>query len=169
MNRVLLLNASYEPLAIVSFQRAMTLIVQEKAEVVEAVGEPVRTPSRTFERPSVIRLAKQVRIPYKSKVPLSRKALMARDNHECQFVGCDRRGETIDHVQPRSKGGKHEWTNVIAACRKCNFKKADKILGNGPGQLNWKLKKRPHQPTGNLWLLVNERTPEEWKPYLGLT
>lgn len=165
MNRVLLLNASYEPLSVISFQRAMTLIVQEKAEVVEATGEPVRTPSRQFVRPSVIRLSKQVRVPYRSKVPLSRKALMARDNHECQFVGCKRRGETIDHVQPRSKGGKHEWTNVVAACRKCNAKKADKLLS----ELGWELKRKPFIPTGNLWLMVSERTPEAWKPYLGLT
>lgn len=160
----LLLNASYEPLRVISTKRAVCLLLAEKAEVIEAGSGRLRSASREVIEPAVIRLRHFVQIPFKAAIPLNRRALLRRDDNECQVVGCERAGTTVDHVKPRSRGGRHAWDNVVAMCAKCNQAKADRSLE----ELGWKLKKEPHAPHGTMWLLVGIgiEPQEVWKNYL---
>lgn len=161
-NKVLLLNASWEPIRVIGVTRAMVLLIQGKAELVEPVeGEYVRSANQVFAMPSVIRLKYMVKIPYNARVALNRRAVLARDNYECQY-GCGRRATTMDHVHPRSKGGKHEWTNVVGCCPKCNSKKADHLLED----TNFKLIRQPQVPRGAVWIIANAHKRPEWEPYL---
>lgn len=162
--KTLLLNASFEPLAVVSHRRAIVLIIQDKAEIIHGSDQEVHSAHTSMEVPSVVRLKYFVKVPFRARLPLNRQAVMTRDNNECQFVGCTRKGTTMDHVVPRSKGGKHVWENVVAACKQCNSKKADKSLA----QMGWKLKSQPRAPRGVFYLIVGiKEIPEEWTPYLG--
>lgn len=159
--RILLLNASSEPLCTVTLRRAMVLLLGSKAMTVAARESDLHSSTRVLENPSVIQLKNYVHVPYKGGVPLTRKALLARDNHTCQY--CFKRGTTIDHVQPKAKGGKHKWENVVIACMKCNSKKTDKLLS----ELGWKLPKEPVAPSPSEWLgsalLAIDAT---WEPFL---
>ena len=164
MAKVLLLNASYEPLRIVSVKRAIVMLVEEKA-ITEVAGEgEFRSPSTSIPVPAVIRLTRYVKVPYKANKPLTNRSVLARDNYECAY--CEvRKADTIDHVQPRSRGGAHDWMNVVAACRKCNFKKADKTLA----ELGWSLRFQPYVPKGTYWLVIGlaeSDVREEWRPYM---
>ena len=115
MGRALLLNASHEPLCVVPMRRAVVLVLKEKAEIVARNGAELHSERVTLPVPSVIRLNHYVRVPYRSRVPLSRRAVFARDGHKCQY--CSKAAENIDHVMPRSRGGPHAWDNVVASCR----------------------------------------------------
>ena len=110
-----MLNASFEPLCVVSMRRAVVLVLKDKAEVVARNGAELHSERRVIPVPSVIRLVHFVRVPYRSRVPLSRRAVFARDGHRCQY--CNRAAENIDHIVPRSRGGEHAWENVVASCR----------------------------------------------------
>ena len=168
MTRTLLLNVTYEPLRVLSLKRAIVLVLQDKAEIVEASDEEfIHSASETIPVPKVIRLKYMVQVPFSARIPLNRRTVMARDNHECQFTHCNRKGTTIDHVKPRSKGGKHEWTNVVAACHKCNAQKADRLMS----EIGWELKRKPQTPVGTRWLLIGWQAQgvPEWEPYLNLT
>lgn len=162
MGGVLLLNSSFEPLRICTIHRAIVLVYQGKAEVLEESDQVFSSANAQIKVPKVIRLKYFVNLPYKTRMPINRQAILARDNHECQFVGCNRKGTTIDHVLPRSKGGKHEWTNVVASCAKCNAKKSDKLLEH----LGWKLKSQPTQPSSKGWALKTLHRDPVWEPYL---
>lgn len=119
----LLLNASYEPLRVLPEHRAINLVLQDKAEVI--VGDDnnmIHAVSFKMPTPSVIRLKYFVKVPYRARLPLTRQSVLTRDNYECQFTHCTRKATTIDHVHPRSRGGKHAWENVAGACSKCNSK-----------------------------------------------
>lgn len=163
-DRVLLLNASFEPIRALGMTRAMVLLLQGKAEYVETVpDEFIYSAHDVYEKPSVIKLNYMVKIPYTAKVALNRRAVMARDNGVCQY-GCGRRATTIDHVHPRSKGGKHIWTNVVACCTKCNAKKADHLLEN----TQFKLMRPPAVPDSSIWLAKYAYDHPEWSDYLGV-
>jgi 5-methylcytosine-specific restriction endonuclease McrA len=164
MTGVLLLNATYEPLRVIPLKRAVVLIIQDKAEVVSAGEEPVRSAYMSMQIPTVVRLKYFVRIPYRAKVALNRRSLMARDNSTCQY--CGKYGNTIDHIVPRAKGGKHEWTNVTTACSPCNQRKGDKTLN----ELGWTLLSKPEVPRVNSSLLVGiGQMDPDWEPHLQLT
>lgn len=131
-SRVLLLNASFEPLCFVSLNRAIVLVLKGKAEIVEQAGDmdfrpTVRAEKTVLPFPSVVRLVNYVRLPYRANVPLTRRSLLVRDNHTCQYCGNADRNLTLDHVVPRSRGGRTEWTNIVAACGPCNRKKGNKL------------------------------------------
>ncbi|GLZ34953.1 HNH endonuclease [Lentzea sp. NBRC 105346] len=163
--KVLLLNATFEPLTALSLRRAVVLVVCGKAEVVHGDPAGLVLHSSTSEVlvPSVIRLSNYVRVPYRGRVPLTRAGLMHRDRYRCAY--CGGRAETIDHVVPRSRGGPHTWTNCVACCAKCNHRKADKLLS----ELGWRLRVVPAAPRGPHWRLlagVAEADPQ-WLPYLG--
>lgn len=161
---VLLLNASYQPLRVISLPRAFGLLFAGKADLVDADDErTVRTSGGdTFEMPLTLRLRYMVRVPFQSGVPLNRRTLAARDGGTCQFVGCSARGNTMDHVVPRSRGGEHVWSNVVLACQTCNQRKAARTLD----ELGWSLKATPVAPRGSLVMVgVLEQRPE-WEPYL---
>lgn len=163
MRSVLLLNADYLPLRVVPLKRAVVLVLQHKAEVIEAGEEPVRSASFEMPMPSVIRLTYYVKIPYRAKVALNRKSLIARDQGLCGY--CRKHGSTIDHIHPRSRGGRHEWTNVTLACGPCNQKKGDKLLS----ELGWPLHNKPEVPRVTSHILVGlaELDPA-WAAHLAL-
>jgi 5-methylcytosine-specific restriction endonuclease McrA len=147
---VLLLNASYEPLRVISLRRAIGLIVAGKAETLaEGEGE-VRSVSLSLPVPAVVRLRYMVHVPFRATVPLSRQAVLVRDGRRCQFSHCERHASTVDHVVPRSRGGIHEWSNVVAACTRCNARKGNRLLH----ELGWSLKRRPIAPRGAVVLLT---------------
>lgn len=164
MSDTLVLNATYEPLGTIPFKRAAVLALEGKVEVLEETDVPWRSCKTAMSAPSVVRLKYFVKVPYKARAAITRRAILARDGHECQFVGCNRKGTTIDHVHPRSKGGAHEWENVVAACRPCNAEKADKLME----ELGWRLKRKPQMPHGGSWLSFGMRQRPEWKQYLNI-
>lgn len=125
---VLVLNYTFEPLHFTNAKRAVTLCLSGKAEAVEASPRVVRSPSIAFQLPAVIRLAMYIRRPFLERVAFNKKNILRRDGHACQY--CGRRGErlTVDHIVPRSRGGETTWTNVVAACLRCNLKKGNRTL-----------------------------------------
>lgn len=172
---VLLINASYEPLRIISMKRAIDLVLQRKATVIEESGHRIRSALLDMAAPSVIKLNYFVKIPYKSRVPLNRRTLMARDNSECQYIvngqSCSKVGNTIDHVKPRAKGGLHEWTNTVACCSKHNQRKRDLELTEKdlPG---WSLKRLPQTPSGAAWVVLGIAAAageSQWNKYLAFS
>ncbi len=129
---VLVLNYTYEPLHFTNAKRAITLLLSGKAESVEASPRVVRSPSRAYPLPAVIRLAAYIRKPFLERVAFNKKNILRRDGYTCQY--CARRGEklTVDHIVPRSRGGQTTWTNVVAACLRCNLFKGNRTRGGGP-------------------------------------
>ena len=161
MSRSLVLNATYEPLGVVPNRRGLILVLNSRATMVESSGEILHFASGQLELPSVVRLNKFIRIPYRHAVPLSRRAIFARDGGRCVYCGAN--ATSIDHVIPRSRGGGHSWENVVSACHKCNHVKADKPLK----ELGWRLRSLPREPVGAAWrILGTGRTEPEWIPYL---
>ena len=122
MSRALILNASFEPLCVVSTRRALMLVLDEKAELLHGTGHHFHAERIAIPEPSVVRLAYYVKVPYQARIALNRRAVFARDGHRCQY--CGSAAENIDHIIPRSKGGPHAWDNVVAACRPCNTREA---------------------------------------------
>jgi 5-methylcytosine-specific restriction endonuclease McrA len=161
MAGALVLNASYEPLCVVPIRRAVVLVLKEKAEVVHTTDRDFRSERVVFQTPSVIRLVHFVKVPFRSKVPLNRRAVFARDSYRCQY--CASPAENLDHVIPRAKGGLHAWDNVVASCKPCNARKGDSMLEN----TNLVLRKRPTVPHMMTWMLVAaDSVRSEWEPYL---
>ena len=164
MRRVLLLNVTYEPLTTVGLRRAVCLVLGDKAEVVhdDSEGALLRSTSLVLVMPSVIRLRRYVRVPHRSRIPLTRGALMRRDNYQCAY--CSHRAETIDHVVPRSRGGAHTWENCVASCMRCNHRKGDRLVE----ELGWPLRCAPAAPRGPHWRLIGAMYAgdPQWAAYL---
>lgn len=164
--QVLLLNASYEPVRVVSVQRAVTLILTGKAESVADSDHYMRSPSTQVRVPLVARLVKMANIPRMQRVPFSRKMLSVRDNGTCQFSHCDAKGTTVEHLLPTSRGGKTTYENCVMSCGPCNFKKANRTMK----EMGWTLKRKPEPVFGPMVLLAragrNAALPEwaEWLP-----
>lgn len=165
--RTLLLNASYQPLRVISYRRAVCLVYEDKATVLLNHPEFVlHSPSTEMPCPWVIVLREYVDVPYTTtRLPLGKRAVLARDKYECAYCGF--RATEVDHIQPRSKGGQNIWMNVIASCRECNAYKGNKILGDGPGELNWQLRFQPTVPPSSTYILARPHEMEAWKDYLG--
>jgi 5-methylcytosine-specific restriction endonuclease McrA len=121
MARALVLNASFEPLGVVSARRALVLVLSGKAVVLRDTGRPIHSARAVYVEPSVVRLERFVYVPRQRRVSLTRRAIFARDGHRCQYCGA--LAENIDHVVPRSRGGAHTWENVVASCRRKGNKK----------------------------------------------
>jgi 5-methylcytosine-specific restriction endonuclease McrA len=161
MGRALVLNASYEPMCVVSARRAVVLLLSEKAELVTDTGLVLHSERLSVPVPSVVRLRTFVSIPFRRRVAVSRRAVMARDGGRCQYCGL--RAESIDHVVPRSRGGEHSWENVVAACRSCNTRKRDRLLH----ETSMRLRSHPRAPLGASWsIIAGGSVPDEWGPYL---
>lgn len=145
MEAVIVLNAGYEFMGLVSWQRAMILLFNGKVEVIKESNRIIRTVSRTFKIPAVIRLVKFIRQIYRREVPFSRRNILTRDLHVCQYCGREfSSGDlTIDHIVPKVQGGANDWTNVVACCRACNIKKG----GRTPRQAGMQLIRKPFKPT----------------------
>ena len=161
-NAVLLLNSSEEVLSLISWKRAVNLVFAGKA------GKPhnfedfyrIATSTGYYDLPSVLVLNEYARIPYKT-ASLTRNNVFKRDHYKCQYCGetlC-KEVETLDHVIPRCRGGRHEWTNVVACCKFCNAKKADRT----PEEAKMPLIKPPIAPTKNsLIFSLGGRSRETW-------
>jgi len=164
MNKVLVLNASYEPISFVSIKRAVVLLLKEKAEVIEASLERrLRAERATFPYPLVIRLVTYVPIPRFFNLPLSRRSLLSRDSYMCQYCGAADKPLTMDHVVPKSKGGKTEWTNVVAACVACNRKKGNKL----PAEIKMFPHNAPTKPAYIAVVLLGQaKGNETWARYI---
>ncbi len=160
--RTLVLNAGFEPLAVVSFRRALVLVMNDKATVLAADGQhPVFGIHDAWDRPSVIVLRRYVRIPHARRVPLTRRGVLRRDGNRCAY--CDGHATTIDHVLPRSRGGEDSWENLVACCLKCNNLKSDRT----PAEMRWELLFTPKAPHGTSWLVRGiERPQPAWDEYL---
>src|SRR6476661_5515684 len=125
VGRVLVLNATYEPINVCSVRRAVVLLLKEKAELLERATWELHAESTTVPRPVVIRLVTYVRVPRDThKRKITRRAVFARDSWTCQYCGA-RANLTVDHVIPRSKGGGSTWENIVASCAPCNRRKGD--------------------------------------------
>lgn len=162
--RTLVLNAGYEPLAVVSFKRALVLVMNDKATVIEKVeGEPVWAAHAVFDRPAVIVLTRYVRVPNARRVPVTRRGVLRRDAHRCGYCGAA--ATTIDHVLPRSRGGVDSWENLVACCLRCNNLKGDRT----PQEMGWELRWRLQPPHGPHWRVRGtERADPAWERYLAL-
>lgn len=159
-----MLNATYEPIGVVSARRALILALAEKVDVLAESADLFASERLVLAAPSVVRLRYFVKVPYQRSAPLNRKAVFARDHGKCQY--CGNGAESIDHVVPRSRGGEHVWENVVACCRRCNTTKANRLLSECPMVLRCK----PGVPTRLAWVTVAAgRVPDSWSPYLQLT
>lgn len=162
--RVLILNASFEPLHVCSVKRAVALLMHEVAERVEDADTVLRSPSRVVPVPSVVRLKRYVRRPHRQRVAFNRRNLFRRDDHRCQYCGRKSSDLTLDHVLPRSRGGATSWENVVACCRGCNARKRDRT----PDEANMALARRPRAPRfvfTSAYGLLQEVDPI-WRTYL---
>ena len=162
---MLLLNASYEPLTVVSWKRAMTLVLAGRAEMVEQDGDRVvrSAGGSEFPLPNVVRLMQMVSFAgmrSKGAPRFSKAGLNVRDERVCQVRGCGERGTTVDHVVARSRGGDTSWENCVLMCRDHNSAKGDLSLD----QLGWSLKRRPRAPAGAI-VMVTQRP--EWEAWVG--
>lgn len=144
MGQVLVLNATYEPLNVVSVKRAVVLLLKEKAELVEAAEAKLRSESFYLPVPLVIRLVYFVKVPRRISLPVTRRGVLSRDHYTCQYCGATppAKNLTVDHVLPRSRGGTTSWENVAAACEKCNGRKGSRT----PVEANMKLLTKPRRP-----------------------
>jgi 5-methylcytosine-specific restriction endonuclease McrA len=162
---VLLLNSSYEPLKIISWQRAVTMLFMGKIEVIDEYDHNVRSVSLVIKLPAVVRLLRYVNIGRKAP-PLCRTNILARDEFKCQY--CEKvlnsKEATLDHVVPRSQGGRTTWENVVCCCTHCNRKKG----GRTPKEARMALLSKPARPD---WLPVlnlrlHGKVPLSWKLFL---
>ena len=167
MEQTLLLNATYEPLKVVDWRKAITMLCQGKVEVVSEYDREVRSVSVTFKLPSVIRLLRYItvkrRIDY---VPFSRANIYARDDHRCQYCGIEHFvGDlTFDHVLPVSQGGKKNWENIVTSCIDCNRRKG----GRTPAQAGMRVIRQPSRPSRSPVVRLTfglRNAPESWRDY----
>jgi 5-methylcytosine-specific restriction endonuclease McrA len=164
MAQVLVLNQDYQALAVCEPQRALILVLGQKAEMIaEVAGRKFRSVRQEFDFPSVIRLFTYVQFPYR-RVAMTRENIFRRDRYQCVYCGSTR-NLTLDHVVPRSKGGGHRWDNLVTACRKCNAQKGDL----SPAEAGLSLACQPYRPSFIMYLgCFAGLVQEDWKPYLFL-
>ena len=172
-SRVLLLNGStWEPLSVITVPRAMNLLLAEKAIVVEETGEFLRTVREQFAIPSVIALRTYVNVP-RRRAHWSRKGVLVRDNYTCIYCsakpGVLHKGKiinkndlTIDHIMPKSRGGKDKWSNTACACAACNHRKGDRT----PHEAGMKLRWEPKTPRTSYLVIALGTGPSVWKRYI---
>ena len=169
--RVLLLNATYEPLRVIPVRRAVGLMMRGVVEGVEGVAARLRTPSTVFEVPSVLRLCYYVYVPQRGAT-WSRSGILTRDRYTCVYCGARvgewRRGRvltrydfTVDHLIPRSRGGGNTWGNTACACRWCNGRKDNRTPHEAGMRLRWE----PKTPRVN-YMVASGEVPAEWRLYL---
>lgn len=162
--QVLVLNQNYEPLSVTSAKKAIILIYLEKAEIVEKHDRMIRSVNLAIALPSIVRLLRYISVPRK-KIILSRKNIIKRDAHRCQYCGKREGPVTVDHVIPKRRGGPDDWENLVCACVKCNAKKGDRI----PSEAGMKLIRPPKRPN-HIFIIQHfiGIADDRWKPYLFL-
>jgi len=165
MERVLLLNQSYEPISVISWKKAIVLLTLEKVEIINEYDRNIRSRFLVMKMPAVVRLLKAFRRPRK-RVKFNRQNILARDRWRCSYCGkkFSAKELTYDHVVPKSRGGKTCWENIVTCCIPCNSKKGDKT----PQEANMRIRKRPTRPD---WVpifttsLSTKSIPEPWKQF----
>jgi 5-methylcytosine-specific restriction endonuclease McrA len=168
MEQTLLLNATYEPLKVVHWQKAVTLWCQGKVEIIAHHDREVRAVSFSFKLPSVIRLLRYVRIKKRfDYVPFSRANIYARDGYTCQYCARTHSTQdlTFDHVTPVSQGGRKDWENIVTCCVSCNRRKG----GRTPAEAGMKLIRPARRPEAAPAIRVTiglRQAPESWRDYL---
>jgi 5-methylcytosine-specific restriction endonuclease McrA len=162
--RVLVLNASYEPINVCTVRRAAVLILKNRAEILEEGDWALHAENLTLARPVVIRLLAYVRIPRDAhRRKITRRAVFARDRWTCQYCGHERGSLTVDHVVPRSKGGRSTWENIVTCCAPCNRRKGDRL----PRQARMVPVRKPKAPTATIFIHVaTPSIPAAWEQYL---
>jgi 5-methylcytosine-specific restriction endonuclease McrA len=162
--RVLVLNASYEPINVCTVRRAAVLLLKNRAEILEHGEWALHAENLTLAQPVVIRLLTYVRIPRDAhRRKITRRAVFARDRWTCQYCGRERGNLTVDHVIPRSKGGRSTWDNIVTCCGPCNRRKGDRL----PVQANMVPTRRPKAPSPTIFIHVATQTiPSAWEQYL---
>ncbi len=162
MSGSLVLNASYEPLSVVSARRAVVLVLRDRAVALEVRDEIWHSEWAQMQVPSVVKLLAFVRVPHQRMTAVTRRAVFARDGFRCQY--CSQPADSIDHVQPRSRGGLHVWENVVACCRRCNTRKGDRF----PEEAGMALSRRPRAPSPHAWVFANSGhvVDPSWESYL---
>lgn len=160
---VLVLNQNYEPLNICNARRAFVLLDRGKAEILELGDTCLRSPSKDFRLPSVIRLVYLIKRP-RPKVRLSRKEVFARDNYTCQYCGTKSKDLTIDHIVPRHRGGHHTWENLVSACKACNHRKGGKTLE----EARMRLIRLPYEPKASSYYVLQQHLENctEWQKFI---
>ncbi len=163
MQRVLVLNATYEPLNTISLPRAVALLLAEKADLVEAAEAVLKSQHITLPMPLVIRLRVYVHIPHRFRLNITRRGVLLRDRYTCQYCGCQLPAAelTLDHVLPRCRGGASSWENIVAACKPCNNRKGHRT----PIEAGMVLRHKPYRPR-YLALAVVSSAPLAWQRYL---
>ncbi len=162
---MLLLNGSYEPLNLCTIRRGVELLFLGKAELLHAYpGKGLRSETRVFPRPSVIRLRYYIKVR-RNDIPLTKRNILRRDGYTCQYCGRKGNDMTVDHVIPRSQGGEDSWENLVCACTSCNSKKGERT----PSQAGMPLLRKPKRPN-HIQLLISqvEEPDPSWKSYLFL-
>ena len=162
--RVLVLNATHEPINVCTTRRAAVLILKEKADVLEHGDRSLHSEHLTMHKPMVIRLRTYVRLPRNvHRRKITRKAVLARDEWTCQYCGCRKPGLTVDHVIPRSRGGKSVWENIVASCAPCNRRKGNRL----PREVKMHPRINPRPPGPTVFIMIAApRIPRAWQQYL---
>jgi 5-methylcytosine-specific restriction endonuclease McrA len=160
---VLVLNANFEPLNVCDTRRALGLILTGKAEMVANGRGSIHTARQNYPRPSVIRLESMVRRP-RPRVKLTKREIFRRDNYTCQYCGRQATHLTIDHVEPRHRGGGHSWGNLVAACQQCNRHKG----GRTASEANMHLRRHPAEPAATAAYLFGRHLADnaDWAKYI---
>ncbi len=160
---VLLLNQNFVPLTTTSARRAIIMVLTGKAEIVEETGYLVRSVSNTFAIPSIIRLLMYVRFVHRWNIQITRQNVLRRDRRTCQYCGQKEGVMTVDHVIPRSTGGRDTWENLVCACSPCNNKKGDRT----PALAGMTLNTRPKKPSVRSFLFLSHGpVRNNWRTYL---
>lgn len=163
-SKVLVLNADYTALTVCSVPKAFLLVFLKKADLIsEASGKALRSVNSSYPMPSIIKLHSYINMPFKGSVVLSRQNIFKRDGHSCQYCG-SKKDLTLDHVLPRSRGGKTSWDNLTTACKSCNSRKGDLT----PAEAQMPLHQPPFKPSFVMFLRdFNGQVNEDWLVYLG--
>ena len=163
-NKVLLLNNSYEPISVITAKKAVIMYFLDKVDVVKKSKIVINSLYLKFNIPEVIKLKNYIYIKH-SKIPLTRKNILKRDNNTCQYCGKNKSEITIDHVLPKDKGGNDTWNNLVVACKRCNMIKGNYLLKD----IDMQLIRKPFEPTKIIYLQNVGKNNKSWHPYLYLT
>lgn len=161
--KVLVLNQSYEPISICSARKAIVLLLLNKAELIyQRDNRFFRSVSTKLPLPSIIKLSRYIRVPFNNIEP-SRRNVLRRDDHKCQYCGKKSLELTIDHIIPRSRGGADTWENLTTACIRCNNRKGNRT----PEEANMPILSKPKKPNHIMFLRqAVSKIDDKWKPFL---
>ncbi|MFM9105876.1 MAG: HNH endonuclease [Chloroflexota bacterium] len=163
---VLVLNQNYEPLNVCNVRRAIVLVFDGKAEILEHHGRAIASATRRWDAPSVIRMTYHIHRP-RPRVKLTRREVFIRDGFTCQYCGRIGGGDlTIDHVVPRSRGGRHSWDNLVSACKTCKHRKGGRL----PNEARMTLRRQPVEPRASQYYTIERRLAGDldlaWEKFL---